>query len=286
MSFKYAVCSYVALGHGIAETAAIVRTAGYRGIEWRVHPEGHVRPERLAEDVAEARRAGEVEGLAPVCLTSYLPLLEPARAERDVLAAAELGAPRVRLLWPRYDGQASADAVFAAARRAMDALAPVLERSGVAVVLETHRGSIVPTASAAKRLVEPYPPSLYAVLYDPPNTVTSGLEDPRYAVEILGPHLAHVQFKNVGWARVDGVWRWTWTALDEGMIDWPPLLLRLAERGFDDWLSNENFLLLSPDRRPGRGEVLETLPSYWADLDVPLVDRLRADLRWMAQAGG
>ena len=70
------------------------------------------------------------------------------------------------------------------------------------------------------------------------------------------------------------------------MIDWPPLLRRLAERGFDDWLSNENFLLLPPDRRPGRGEVLETLPSYRADLDVPLVDRLRADLRWMAQAGG
>ena len=282
MRFKYAVCSYVALGHEIAETAAIVRAAGYTGIEWRVHPGGQVRPDQLAADLAAARQAGEAEGLAPICLTSYLPLLEPGQAERDVLAAAELGTTRVRLLWPPYDGQTPADRVFADARRAMDALAPLLERTGVTVVLETHRGSIVPTASAARRLVEPYPPALYAVLYDPPNTVTSGLEDPRYALEILGPHLAHVQFKNVGWARVDGAWRWTWMALDEGMIDWSSLLQRLAAQGFADWLSNENFLLLPPDQRPGRGEVLETLPSYEADLDLSLVDRLRADLHYMS----
>ena len=283
---KYTVCSYVALGHEIAETAAIVRTAGYTGIEWRVHPSGHLRPDRLAEDLATARRADETEGLRPICLTSYLPLLDPRQAERDVLTAAELGAPRVRLLWPPYDGQTPADVVFSTARRAMDALAPVLERAGVAVVLETHRGSIVPTASAAKRLVEPYPPTLYAVLYDPPNTVSSGLEDPRYALEILGPHLAHVQFKNVGWVRAEGVWRWTWMALDEGMIDWPVFLGHLKARGFADWLSNENFLLLPLDQRPGRGEILETLPSYRADLDLPLVDRLRADLEYMIGAGG
>jgi sugar phosphate isomerase/epimerase len=278
MPFRYGVCSYLALGCDITETAAIIRAAGYTGIEWRVHPEGQIRPDHLAKDVAAAGRSSEAEGLTSICLTSYQPLLDPAAVERDLKVAADLGAPRVRVLWPPYDGSVPADRVIAATRRAMDTLVSTLERLGVTVVFEVHRGSIHPTASAAIRLVEPYPPSLFAVLYDPPNTVTSGLEDVRFAIDVLGSHLAHVQFKNVGWLRVDGAWRWTWMDLDEGMIDWPLALGHLAARGFDDWFSNENFLLIPPERRPGRGEVYEGLPSYQADLHLTLEERLRKDL--------
>ncbi|MFI5265995.1 MAG: sugar phosphate isomerase/epimerase family protein [Chloroflexota bacterium] len=281
MRFRYAASSFLALNHSIVETAAILRGAGCEGVEWRLHETGHIRPDTLEADLAEAKKAQAAQDLTPVCLTSYLPMLDPELARRDVDAAAELGAKRVRLLWPPYDGTVPAGEVFSAARQAMDRLVPSLERAGVTMVFETHRGSIVPTASAAKRLVEPYPPALFAVLYDPPNTVSSGFEDVGYALDVLGPHLAHIQVKNVGWAFEDGQWKWGWMGLREGMVDWRVLLRHLERIGFDDWLSNENFLLIGPDERPGRGEVSEALGAGYDDAWRDLAVSLRADVDYL-----
>jgi sugar phosphate isomerase/epimerase len=194
-----------------------------------------------------------------------------------------LGAPRVRLLWPPYEASSHAEEVFAATRQAMERLLPELGRLRLTVVLETHRRSIVPTASAARRLVDGFPPERFAVLFDPANGVTSGLEDPRFAVDVLGEYLAHVQFKNSGWVREEGRWDWTWMALEEGLVDWPSLLAHLRRRGWDDWLSNENFLLIPPDKRPARDEVSQAFASWHADLDLPLERRLAADREYLEQ---
>ena len=101
------------------------------------------------------------------------------------------------------------------------------------------------------------------------------------ALDVLGPYLSHIQFKNVGWLRIDGPWQWSWMNLAEGMIDWSSLLTELSRREFDGWLSNENFLLIPPDRRPG-----PPVPGEQQQPAAPLVERLRADREWMIAAGG
>jgi sugar phosphate isomerase/epimerase len=75
-------------------------------------------------------------------------------------------------------------------------------------------------------------------------------------------------------------------ALGEGMIDWRQVLGHLRLRGWDDWLSNENVLLIPPERRPGLGTVYEGMPSWLADVDRPLVERLRADRELIEQLSG
>ena len=45
MPFRYAACSYLGLGRDIAEAAAVIPAAGYTGIEWRVYPDGQIRPD-------------------------------------------------------------------------------------------------------------------------------------------------------------------------------------------------------------------------------------------------
>ena len=45
MPFRYAACSYLGPGRDIAETAAVIRAAGYTGIAWRVRPDGQIRPD-------------------------------------------------------------------------------------------------------------------------------------------------------------------------------------------------------------------------------------------------
>ncbi len=259
MPFRFAVASFVGVAHSIEEFAAIIRAAGYEGVEWRLNDPGHLRPSSLAEDIRRARKVQKDQGIHPLALTSYIKILNVERVKPEIDAAAELGARHIRIEWPTfYDGSRHAAEVFDETRRAMDQLTPYLEKAKVIGILETHRRCIWPTASAAKRLIETYSPSVWQVMYDPGN-ITGGLEDPCYAFDILGEHLAYLQFKNAGWARHEGVYRWGWMPMRDGMVDWPTLIPYLRKRGYNGWLSNENFLLQPPELRAATKEALPEL---------------------------
>lgn len=280
MPFRFAVASIVGVGHSLEEFAAIIRAAGYQGVEWRLHEAGHLRPASLAEDVRRAKTVQKAEDLHPLALTSYVRILDVERVKPEIDVAVELGARHIRVEWPLVDGSRHAQSVFDETRRAMDALTPYLEKTGVVGVLETHRKSIWPTASAAKRLIEPYSPAAWQVLYDPGN-ITGGLEDPCYAVDILGGHLSYLQFKNAGWARHEGVFRWGWMSLREGMVDWPTLIAHLRRRGYEGWLSSENFLLQPPALRAAAGEALAGLALGDADAHRDLRAGLTCDRKYL-----
>ena len=278
---KLAVSTLITPGWSPEAAAAAIRQAGYEGIEWRIHDEGPIRPGHLRADIKAAVAAGRSEGLISMGVASYQRLFDPEAIQRDLEVAVELGTPRLRPYWPEYDASVSAEDTFNRTRAAMEHLAPQVDKAGVTVLVKTHRRSVVPTASAAKRLVEVFPSSLYSVLYDPGNTVTSGLEDPCYAVEILGRHLSHIHVKNSGWTRDRGVWRWGWMALNEGMVDWPALLRHLKHMGYSGWLSNENFLLVPVDQRPAIGEIFTGFPSFLKGIDLELTERLRLDRSYL-----
>ena len=280
MPFRFAVASIVGVAHSIEEFAAIIRAAGYEGVEWRLHKDGHLRPSSLAEDVQRARAVQRAEGLRPLALTSYTEVLDFERVKPEIDVAAELGARHIRVAWPPVDGSRHAQSVFDETRWAMDRLTPHLEEVGVVGVLETHRKSIWPTASAAKRLIDPYSPAVWQVLYDPGN-ITGGLEDPCYAVDILGEHLAYLQFKNAGWARHEGVYRWGWMSLGEGMVDWRALIAHLRRRGYEGWLSSENFLLQPPALRAAAAEALAELALSDADAHRDLRAGLTRDREYL-----
>lgn len=281
MHARLAVSTLITPGWSPEKAAVAIRQAGYEGIEWRIGEDGPIRPKHLRTDIKAAAAASRAEGLTSMGVASYQQLLDPEALQRDLDAAVELGAPRIRPFWPEYDASVSAEEIFYRSRAAMERLAPNLDKAGVTVIIKTHRRSIVPTASAAKRLVEVFSSSLYSVLYDPGNTVTSGLEDPRYAVEILGRHLSHIHIKNSGWTRDRGRWRWGWMALNEGMVDWPVFLQHLKHMGYSGWLSNENFLLVPIDQRPAIGEIFRGFPSFHEGIDLELTERLRQDRRYI-----
>ena len=281
MPTKLAVSTLITPGCSPEVAAAAIRQAGYEGIEWRISEEGPIRPGHLRADIRAAVAAGRSEGLISIGVASYQRLLDPEALQRELEVAVELGTPRLRPYWPEYDASVSAKDIFHSTRDAMERLAPHVDKAGVTVLIKTHRRSVVPTASAAKRLVEVFSSSLYSVLYDPGNTVTSGLEDPCYAVEILGRHLSHIHVKNSGWIRDRGTWSWGWMALDEGMVDWPAFLRHLKHMGYSGWLSNENFLLVPVDQRPAIGEIFTGFPSFLKGIDLELTERLRLDRRYL-----
>ena len=95
--------------------------------------------------------------------------------------------------------------------------------------------------------MERFDPAVIGVIYDAGNLVLEGYEDPRIALEILGPYLHHVHLKNAAASRGAHGWNYVWSSLDDGLLDVAGLLGLLRDRHYRGWISLED---LSTTRDP------------------------------------
>jgi sugar phosphate isomerase/epimerase len=116
----------------------------------------------------------------------------------------------------------------------------------VKAAIEIHMGTIAPSASAVRRLLEGFDPEAVGAILDPGNMIHEGYESWSLAAAILGPYLAHVHVKNALWRLEDrpagGPWRWSPKAarLREGAADWREILRVLREADYDGFLTVED----------------------------------------------
>jgi len=260
---KLAICSASVPSLSPAELVHHALEAGYRGVEWRVADVTALDPQRIwhakhnnrctiapsRQAVRETARLCETAGLHIIGLSPYIPVGDVAFARHCIALAAEAGAGcRVRL-WGPPPGEGAYTEAFKRMRGFVDTLLPFARQQGVTLALEQHQNTIFSSVSLAMRLAEYYAPEDLKVIYDIGNLGIEGYEDPRIALELLGPHLAHVQIKNVmRTPKGKGLgWAWDWCPMDEGVIALPHFLHLLAERRFNDWLCVEDFSSQSSD---------------------------------------
>lgn len=236
----------------------LVAEAGYAGIEWRIFSEvggagpAHflannrctVRPTADAVRAVSARCAQA--GLQIIGLSPYLEPGDLAGVEEMMRLAGLAGAANVRLRAPRM-GDKGFHRLLSEGVEYFTAVAELGRRHGIKALLEMHQRTICPSASLAMRVVEGLPAEHVGVIYDAGNVVLEGYEDPRMALQILGPYLAHVHLKNAAFARPSGggVWQPEWTPMDDGVLDVRRILSLLTDVGYDGWVSVED---LSTDR--------------------------------------
>lgn len=163
-------------------------------------------------------------------------LTAPSRLRPFIALAAIIGAPHVRVFAPEYRG-GSLSHQQRRARRGLAALAETATASGIAILIEVAPGTIAPSPTLARALVDGQPTDRVGILYDPGNMIIEGHTDPRLAIAELGPYLRHVHVKNVSWHREQGAWTWRHAALSAGMLDWRAILAALAGAGYAGWLS-------------------------------------------------
>ncbi|MGN7457070.1 sugar phosphate isomerase/epimerase family protein [Paenibacillus pasadenensis] len=264
------------------ELAASAAAAGLQGIEWRyARTSDEARQQapsywgnNLAtipvdaseEELARYERAASAAGLRSIGIAPYLRCGDLDAAERVLAAARSLGADMIRLGLHGYDRTRPFGELYEEQRRYLAEAAVLCRRYGVKGVLETHHGTIAPSASAAARLLEGLDPDAVGVLLDPGNMVHEGFENYRMGMELLGPHLAHVHMKNAAWTsteREDGSVRWTcgWAGMRRGIVDWAQVTADLAAVGYDGWIGVEDFS--GEHRSP---EMLRQFAAYMREL--------------------
>lgn len=241
-----------------------VSAAGYTGVEWKFGEAPHAmnssasfflqnNKSTLTPGVTNwgrLHRMCERQGLTIVGLGPYLRIGDRDSLREVLNVAAALGAPQVRLQAARTSVQDTFD-FHELFRNTVDYLAVAEEMArdrGVRVVVEMHHHTVAPSAALAHSLVSRFDPEVIGVIYDVGNTVWEGSENMRIAFSILGPYLHHVHLKNVAAMSVvnsetvpnNTVWKYTWSALDEGFVDVRSTLRLLTEVGYDGWISLED----------------------------------------------
>jgi len=246
------------------ETASLLSRLGYDGAEWRIRsitgaargqpfsPWGNVKndytPEMFAEhperlvDVSRRHRVS-IAGIA-----SSAPANDLKEIELLAKGAAASKAPFIRVVAPRnFDRKVNYNALFKEATEAFSRALEITRGYGVRILIEMHVGTIFVSSGLAHRFVSRFEPSEIGVIYDLANIIQEGYENPRMALELLGPYVGHVHLggsaPKPGPRQADGTVKWHWegTPLAEGVLDVKQAVRDLKDVGYERYISIEDF---------------------------------------------
>ncbi|MER5625057.1 sugar phosphate isomerase/epimerase family protein [Streptosporangium sp. NPDC002544] len=180
-------------GQGLARAVETAVAYGCAGLELRLHPDTGVHAGLSPARRAEVRAAVGAARLEISALAGYVGIAvtgpdEPVVRElrEDLVLAADLGAPAVRVFPGGQDLEAGA--------RRLRAVADLCAESGVRVLVETH--DAMPTGAAVGRLLDAAGvPETAGALWDVLHPWRHG-EAPADTLAALGDHLAYVQIKD------------------------------------------------------------------------------------------
>jgi len=230
------------------ELAQRIHALGFDGVDILVRDDYWVTTETIRKDLPEFVRIMHDFGLSTTSATTDLLDVEDPRLESSLAAMADQGVRQFRLRHLPYRGLGTLHKDVDAARRTLLRLEGLCEKHGLRCFVQTHGGTLHPSASATYSLVQGLDPSYVGVHFDPANMIyQDGHEAWQLGVDLLGPYICMVGVKNAGVYRDDSdvrrgpAWRREWTTLESGLVDWCEVLGLLRAAGYGGPLCMHNF---------------------------------------------
>ena len=217
-----------------AELATTVKQMGFDGVDLTVRPEGHVLPERAAQDLPRAVETIRAQGLAVAMITTGLTAPSDPAARPTLATAGRLGVPYFKLGYSHYTDGVSIEARLAEIRRDVAGLVAIGKEHGIAAGFHNHSGNYVGAAVWDTRaIIGDMDPRWIGYYFDPCHATAEGGEggwliDLRMALA----RIKMVAIKDFRWEKHDGKWKMTMCALGEGMVNWPKFFSILATARF------------------------------------------------------
>lgn len=262
MPFRYSVFTVMMPELGISESASLLKSLGYDGVEWRVHSVPSPFPDKpdfwrgnratidietIAKNAPEIRRITEDAGLEIVGLGTYLGYKLVDDVARCMEAARTMGCQSIRVSPPNYDGSVNYNDLYEEAVEGYAGIEALARQFGVRANIEIHHGNMCCSAGLTYRLVSNFDPDCIGVIFDPGNMICEGRENWQLGLELLGPYLSHVHVKNAAWMKSaesddgEAVWKSQMVGLKDGIVNWADVLVALDKIGYNGWLSFEDF---------------------------------------------
>ena len=259
---KYALFTVSAPTLTLEEIAPRLRELGYDGWELRVvdeppNPKGMefwhgnkatIPASTFADHVDRINKLSKEHNLEIPNLGTYVRSDDDWQMiEQAVNNAVAIGAPSLRVNVPQYSSDQAFKPIWEKAREDFKRIEDLVARHGLKALIETHMGTICPSASSARMMVDGRDPNHIGVIHDLGNMVHEGFENYRMGLEMLGDYLALVHVKNTTMypfkTREDNTveWRQKFWPMHQGVADVKSLVTALFDVGYDGWINFEDF---------------------------------------------
>lgn len=178
--------------------------------------------------------AGPLHGATQIPLGGQPELLRRCLERANLFEAPLL---RIFSFWKRGALTPEVEAWIA---EALEHARTLAERAGVTLILENEHHCYLGTGMQTRRVLERLPRSPYLrACWDPGNAFCAG-EEPETGYEALKPWIAHVHIKDAVRSHPGGdPQTCRWVPLGEGQVNYPPVIARLQQDGYQGYLSLE-----------------------------------------------
>lgn len=256
---KFSVFTVITAELNLEELLAKLKQFGYEGIELRVHTNSENDPDFWTKNKSTLKLdtiIEDAEGIKKLCskygieicgLSTYLKLNQVKEIEDVLKAAVLMGCPRIRVWQPAYKGDTNYNELYNETVKNLKVLEPLVKKYNVKINIETHHGTIAPSASLAHKIVSNFDSRYIGVIYDAGNMIHEGYEKHKMGLELLGDYLDHVHIKNANWTlnetKEDGcnLWKCEWSTLRKGQVCFQEQIASLKSINYDGYLSFEDF---------------------------------------------
>ncbi len=216
------------------EMAAAVAEMGFDGIDLTVRPEGHVLPERVADDLPRAVEAIRKTGLHVYMITTAIDSVDSPHAENILKTSSSLGIAYYRMGWISYEPKITLEENLKLIQHRLSLLSELNKKYNIQAHYQNHSGAsfgapIWDLWNVFKEIKTPWIGSQYDVMH----ATVEGANSWTLGLKLLQPYIGTMDIKDFQWEKKDGKWKAEVVPLGEGMIDYKKYFTFIKELGIE-----------------------------------------------------
>lgn len=205
---------------GWSDLGRAVKDVGFDGVDLTVRPNGHVLPERAADDLPRAIESITSHGVAVPMITTDLTSASDPNAKRLLQAAARNGVRYFKTGYWRYTSS-DVRAHVAAAGSALAGLAALARECGIQMGFHNHAAYVGAALWDIAPAMDRLDPQWAGYYFDPRHAVADGGEGAwKAATHLVLSRLKMLAVKDCVWQKTEKGWRVENCPLGEGLVDW------------------------------------------------------------------
>lgn len=201
--------------------AGAMAEMGFDGIDLTVRPEGHVLPERVAEDLPKAVEIIRKAGLEVYSIVTAISDADDPLTEKILKTANGLGIRIYRLGWFHYDDKRPIEENLLTIAGKMKKLELLNKKYGMKGLNQNHSGRYfsAPVWDLAQTL-KSCDPNEVGSQYDVYHAMVEGMYSWVYGFKMIQPWIKMINLKDFQWVKKDGKWSTETVPMGAGAVDW------------------------------------------------------------------
>ncbi|MBD2757314.1 sugar phosphate isomerase/epimerase family protein [Spirosoma validum] len=208
-----------------ADMAEAAANMGFNGVDLTVRPDGHVKPERVSDELPRVAETLKKAGLPPNLMTTTVGDATNPTDNQVLKIAAKLGFRTYRMKWYSYDQKKNIPDDIQGFQQQLRALSELNKSLNLTGCYQNHAGLLVGSSVwELWEILKTADPKHMGVQYDIRHATVEGGQSWPNGLRLLLPSIKSITIKDFIWEKkttgpMTGKWDVQDVPLGEGMVD-------------------------------------------------------------------